>query len=88
MLRSSRGTTHPTHPPPTAPSACARLDGRLACLDVSQPALQPLLMPGLELPRTVLEHDLGQPLADVNYFQELAGRKPAERLFVCAPGLD
>lgn len=45
-------------------------------------------MPGLELPRTILESDLGQPLADCNYFAELTRRKPAERLFVCAPGLD
>lgn len=65
-----------------------RVNGQLACLDLSAPALQPLLMPGLELPRTVLEHDLGQPLADINYFAELAGRKSAERLFVCVPGLD
>ena len=43
-------------------------------------------MPGLEVARTVLEADLGQPLADVNYFSELAGRKPAERLLVCLPG--
>jgi hypothetical protein len=53
---------------------------------MSAPVLAPLLMPGLEVARTVLEADLGQPLADVNYFAELAGRKPAERLFVCLPG--
>ena len=53
---------------------------------MSAPALAPLLMPGLEVARTVLEADLGQPLADVNYFSELAGRKPAERLLVCLPG--
>lgn len=72
---------------PCPPPFCAsRLGGRLACLDMSAPALAPLLMPGLEVARTVLEADLGQPLADVNYFAELAGRKPAERLFVCLPG--
>ena len=53
---------------------------------MAAPALQPLLMPGLELPRTVLEQDLGQPLADLNYFAELRNRKSAERLFVCVPG--
>lgn len=63
--------------------------GRLACLDLSAPALRGLLMPGLELPRTVLESDLGQPLADINYFAELGpGRRPAERLFVTVPGRD
>ena len=52
-------------------------------------ALAPLLMPGLELPRTVLEHDLGVPVADVNYLHHLAPqRKSAERLFVCVPGDD
>lgn len=65
------------------------LGGRLACLDVAAPVLQPLLMPGLELPRTVLESDLGQLLADVHYFAELGpGRKSAERVFVCLPGSD
>lgn len=52
---------------------------------MAAPPLAPLLMPGLELPRTVLESDLGRPLADVNYIAETAGRKPAERLFVCVP---
>ncbi|KAL4452328.1 hypothetical protein ABPG75_007990 [Micractinium tetrahymenae] len=62
--------------------------GRLACLDLSAPTLRPLLMPGLEVPRTVLESDLGQPLADVSYFAELGpGRRSAERLFVTVPGL-
>lgn len=73
-------------PPCFAPPPLARLNGRLAALDMAAPALQPLLMPGLELPRTVLEHDLGRPLADINYFAELRNRKSAERLFVCVPG--
>jgi hypothetical protein len=51
---------------------------------VGDPALRPVLMPGLELPATVLESDLGQPLGcDINYLAELAGRRFAERLFVC-----
>lgn len=62
------------------------IHGTLACLDVSAPQLAPLLMPGLEVPRTVLEHDLGRPLADVFYLAQLRGRKPAERVFVCVPG--
>lgn len=66
-----------------------RVGGRLACLDLSSPALHGLIMPGLELPRTVLESELGQPLADVSYFAELGpGRRPTERLFVTVPGLD
>ena len=71
------------------PLPSRRMGGRLACLDVAAPVLQPLLMPGLEVPRTVLESDLGQPLADVHYFAELGpGRKSAERVFVCLPGGD
>ena len=36
-----------------------------------------------------LEHDLGVPVADVNYLHHLAPqRKSAERLFVCVPGDD
>lgn len=62
-----------------------RVGGHLACLDMAAAPLRPLLMPGLELPRTVLESDLGMPLADVNFFSEQAGRKPAERVFVCVP---
>ncbi|KAI3438188.1 hypothetical protein D9Q98_000625 [Chlorella vulgaris] len=63
------------------------IGGRLACLEMSAASpLRPLLMPGLELPRTVQESDLGQPLADLNYFAELSNRKPSERLFVCVPG--
>jgi hypothetical protein len=83
VLTSLHWTALPL-PRPRPPAR--RLGGRLACLDMSAPALAPLLMPGLEVARTVLEADLGQPLADVNYFSELAGRKPAERLFVCLPG--
>lgn len=80
--------TREAHTTQAPPRSFGRLAGRLACLDVSHPELQPLLMPGLELPRTVLESDLGLPLADCNYFAELTRRKPAERLFVCVPGMD
>ena len=42
-----------------------------------------LLMPGLELVRTVLESDFGPRLIDVNYFHSVADRPPAKRLFMC-----
>jgi hypothetical protein len=42
-----------------------------------------LLMPGLEPVRTVLESDFGARLVDVNYFESLSDRRPAQRLFVC-----
>lgn len=123
---AGRAAAERTHTAMLPHAPACRVNGRLASLDVSQPALQPLLMPGLELARTggwclgsavggsggcaalhaprclhagqrcepavcptcpaVLEHDLGQPLADANFFAELQGRKPAERLFVCIPG--
>ena len=43
-----------------------------------------LLMDGLHEVCTVLEHDLGEPLADIYYIEELGeyGRAPVHRLFV------
>lgn len=43
-------------------------------------------MDGLQPVRTVLEADFGASLGDVYYFQELRGRRPRHRLWVCVPG--
>lgn len=46
-----------------------------------------LLMDGLHEVCTVLEEDLGEPLADIYYIEELGkhgGRAPAHRLFIIA----
>lgn len=45
-----------------------------------------LLMEGLEPVRTVLESYFGLPLADLNYFHDLRGRRPPHRVFICVPG--
>ncbi len=52
------------------------VQGRLALLNVgaASPLHSRLLMPGLELARTVLEADLGVPLADVFYFPSASPR--------------
>jgi hypothetical protein len=61
--------------------------GALAALDLgpSGPFHAPLLMDGLREARTVLEADLGAPLAEVYFVAEAAERRPAHRLFVLAP---
>ena len=42
-----------------------------------------LLMPGLDLVKTVLESDFGTRLVDINYFHSISARQPPERLFIC-----
>ena len=66
-------------------AGCAAVQGKLAAVDVgSRSALHAkLLMPGLELVRTVQEEDFGTRLFDVNYFHSLSARRPAQRLFIC-----
>ena len=61
------------------------VQGKLAALDVGtvSPLHAKLLMPGLELVRTVLESDFGTRLYDINYFHSLSARRPAQRLFIC-----
>ena len=59
---------------------------RLAALDLGpgSPLGPRLLLPGLGRPAyTLREEDFGVPLAEVNYYAWVAGRKPAERLFIC-----
>ena len=62
-------------------------DSRVACLDASpaSPLHGELLMEGVRELRTAQEGDFGRWLGDLSYFEELRGRRPAERLFVCAP---
>jgi len=61
-----------------------RMNGRAACLDIgpSSPLVEELLMDCLQDVFTVLENDLGTPLCDVYYINELHERKPEHRIFV------
>jgi len=61
-----------------------RIEGRAAGLnaDPSSPLYKSLIMDGLHDVFTVLESDLGTPLADIYYLSEAVSRKTEHRVVV------